>query len=31
MPMFLLTCRRTADDRLFRSQHPEPDALVLPP
>jgi AraC-like DNA-binding protein len=23
MPLFLLTCRRAADDRLFRRQHPE--------
>lgn len=30
MPLFLLTCRRAADDRLFRLQHPEADALVLP-
>jgi hypothetical protein len=30
MPLFLLTCRRAADDRLFRRQHPEPEALVLP-
>jgi AraC-like DNA-binding protein len=30
MPLFLLTCRRAADDRLFRLQHPEPEALVLP-
>jgi hypothetical protein len=31
MPLFLLTCRRAADDRLFRRQHPEAEALVLPP
>jgi AraC-like DNA-binding protein len=30
MPMFLLTCRRAAEDRLFRREHPEPAALVLP-
>lgn len=30
MPLFLLTCRRAADDRLFRLEHPEPEALVLP-
>lgn len=30
MPLFLLTCRRAADDRLFRRQHPEAEALVLP-
>ncbi|WP_094560357.1 hypothetical protein [Synechococcus sp. 8F6] len=30
MPLFLLTCRRAADDRLFRLDHPEPEALVLP-
>jgi AraC-like DNA-binding protein len=30
MPLFLLTCRRAADDRQFRLVHPEPDALVLP-
>lgn len=30
MPLFLLTCRRAADDRLFRRQHPDPEALVLP-
>ncbi len=30
MPLFLLTCRRAADDRLFRRDHPEPEALVLP-
>jgi transcriptional regulator GlxA family with amidase domain len=30
MPLFLLTCRRAADDRVFRRQHPEPEALVLP-
>jgi transcriptional regulator GlxA family with amidase domain len=30
MPLFLLTCRRAAEDRLFRLQHPEAEALVLP-
>lgn len=30
MPLFLLTCRRAADDRLFRREHPEAEALVLP-
>ena len=30
MPLFLLTCRRAADDWLFRLEHPEADALVLP-
>ncbi|MBM5800406.1 MAG: AraC family transcriptional regulator [Cyanobacteria bacterium K_DeepCast_35m_m2_023] len=30
MPLFLLTCRRAADDRQFRRLHPEPTALVLP-
>lgn len=30
MPLFLLTCRRAAEDRLFRATHPEPEALVLP-
>ena len=30
MPLFLLTCRRAADDRLFRRMHPDPRALVLP-
>lgn len=30
MPLFLLTCRRAADDRLFRRKHPEAEALVLP-
>ena len=29
MPLFLLTCRRASDDRLFRKQHPDPEALVL--
>ena len=29
MPLFLLTCRRAADDRLSRKAHPEPEALVL--
>lgn len=31
MPLFLLTCRRAADDRLFRRTHPDPQSLVLPP
>lgn len=31
MPLFLLTCRRAADDRQFRRTHPEPQALVLQP
>ena len=30
MPLFMLTCRRAADDRLFRKDHPDSDALVLP-
>lgn len=30
MPLFLLTCRRAAEDRLFRRAHPDPRALVLP-
>lgn len=30
MPLFLLTCRRAADDRLFRQEHPDAAALVLP-
>ena len=30
MPLFLLTCRRAADDRLFRLEHPEAESLVLP-
>lgn len=30
MPLFLLTCRRACDDRVFRRDHPEPEALVLP-
>ena len=30
MPLFLLTCRRAFDDRVFRREHPEPEALVLP-
>lgn len=29
MPLFLLTCRRAVDDRLFRLEHPEANALVL--
>lgn len=31
MPLFLLTCRRAADDRRFRRLHPDPGALVLSP
>lgn len=30
MMLFLLTCRRAAEDRLFRRLHPEAEALVLP-
>ncbi len=30
MPLFLLTCRRALEDRIFRQDHPEPEALVLP-
>jgi hypothetical protein len=30
MSFFMLTCRRAADDRLFRMRHPDPEALVLP-
>jgi len=30
MPLFLQISRRAADDRLFRLQHPDADALVLP-
>lgn len=30
MPLFLLTCRRAAEDRAFRRRHPTPDQLVLP-
>ena len=30
MPLFLTTCRRAAEDRLFRLEHPEAAALVLP-
>jgi hypothetical protein len=29
MPLFLLTCRNAADDRLFRLEHPEANALVI--
>ena len=29
MPLFLRTCRRAADDRLFRKDHPNAEALVL--
>ena len=31
MPLFLLTCRRAADDRQFRRLHPDPTSLVLHP
>ncbi len=30
MSLFLLTCRRAAEDRAFRRLHPERDQLVLP-
>ena len=30
MPLFLLTCRRAADDRLFRLEHQGAEELVLP-
>ena len=30
MSLFMLTCRRAADDRLFREDHPDAEALVLP-
>jgi AraC-like DNA-binding protein len=30
MSLFLLTCRRAADDRLFRRSHPEAGALIEP-
>ena len=30
MPLFLRTCRRAADDRSFRKDHPDAEALVLP-
>ncbi|MCU0529030.1 MAG: AraC family transcriptional regulator [Cyanobium sp. Prado107] len=30
MPLFLLTCRRAAEDRAFRRSHPSADRLVLP-
>jgi hypothetical protein len=30
MSLFMLTCRRAADDRLFREDHPDVEALVLP-
>ncbi|MCP9928407.1 AraC family transcriptional regulator [Cyanobium sp. CH-040] len=30
MPLFLLTCRRAAEDRAFRRLHPSADRLVLP-
>ena len=30
MSLFLLTCRRAADDRLFRRSHPEAGALIQP-
>lgn len=29
MPLFMRTCRRAADDRLFRSDHPDARALIL--
>jgi hypothetical protein len=29
MPLFLLTCHRAADDRLFRLEHREANALVM--
>jgi len=29
MPLFLLTCRRAADDRRFRRLHPDPASLVV--
>lgn len=31
MPLFLLTCRRAAEDRHFRRSHPDCRDLVLPP
>jgi AraC-like DNA-binding protein len=31
IPLFLHISRRAADDRLFRLEHPEAEALVLPP
>jgi transcriptional regulator GlxA family with amidase domain len=30
MPLFVLTCRRAADDRAFRRRHPSAEQLVLP-
>jgi len=30
MPLFLLTCRRAAADRLFRRAHPDAEALMVP-
>jgi hypothetical protein len=30
IPLFLHISRRAADDRLFRLEHPEAEALVLP-
>lgn len=30
MPLFLLTCRRAAEDRAFRRRHPGSDQLVVP-
>jgi hypothetical protein len=29
MHLFLLTCRRAADDRLFRLERPKTNALVI--
>jgi hypothetical protein len=29
MELFLLSCRRAADDRLFRLEHPAANALVI--
>ncbi|SBO42839.1 AraC family transcriptional regulator [Cyanobium sp. NIES-981] len=29
MPLFLLTCRRAAEDRAFRRHHPQREALVV--
>jgi methylphosphotriester-DNA--protein-cysteine methyltransferase len=31
MPLFLLTCRRAAEDRAFRRHHPQREALVVAP
>lgn len=30
MPLFLLTCRRAADDRRYRRDHPEAASLIQP-